>query len=378
MRATLILLCLFILSCENNYEPKVKVVDQPTTLVEVFDSFWSQMQSKYVFWDIDPTDWDDIYIQYRPLFEPLKIDKKEDVLKANEYFKSMTQHLIDGHLQLTFNHPSLDVIQDFNPVLSIKQQATTYRSPYDFQDIASTYLDTNFSKALDFESSGIRTKLSTLCGTINQQILYFSCNAFFLQNAVTKHTSNKAVIEQFLAQIPSATGIIIDLRGNYGGQISDLNFFIGHFIDQPMHYGYSKTKYGKEYYAYTDWLKAFINPKSSNTSFTNPVVVLIDNKTASTAELATIALRQLPNVTLLGEQTYGATGPVTREEVYNTGSFSVEGFMKVRASSTAFSDLAYKNYENQGIAPDIHIPFNLSAIQQGKDLQLEKAISLLD
>ena len=44
---------------------------------QVFESFWHGMNNSYVFWDIDPTDWDKVYDDYLPRFREL--DKLETV-----------------------------------------------------------------------------------------------------------------------------------------------------------------------------------------------------------------------------------------------------------------------------------------------------------
>ena len=38
---------------------------------QLFESLWSGLNYNYVFWDIDPTDWDDVYSVYKPRFDSL-------------------------------------------------------------------------------------------------------------------------------------------------------------------------------------------------------------------------------------------------------------------------------------------------------------------
>lgn len=37
-----------------------------TNWTQLFESFWNGMNYNYVFWDIDPTDWDAVYDEYHP------------------------------------------------------------------------------------------------------------------------------------------------------------------------------------------------------------------------------------------------------------------------------------------------------------------------
>jgi carboxyl-terminal processing protease len=90
-----------------------------------------------------------------------------------------------------------------------------------------------------------------------------------------------------------------------------------------------------------------------------------------------LAIRSLPNGVFVGEKTWGATGPITAENVYNSGQFNVGDFMTIQASSAQFKYLDGTIYEGEGIQPDIIVPFNKSLLDAGVDLQLEKAISLI-
>ena len=42
-----------------------------STPSQVFETFWRAMNNTYVFWDIDPTDWDKIHDDYLPRFREL-------------------------------------------------------------------------------------------------------------------------------------------------------------------------------------------------------------------------------------------------------------------------------------------------------------------
>lgn len=51
--------------------------------------------------------------------------------------------------------------------------------------------------------------------------------------------------------------------------------------------------------------------------------------------------------------------------------------MSIQTSSAKFKYIDGKIYEGKGFPPDYAISFNLSALQNGIDSQLEKAIDLL-
>jgi hypothetical protein len=66
----------------------------------VFQSYWDGMNNNYLFWDIDPTDWDGVYREYNPKFAVLDIKDKADTDTAFAYFLAVTANLIDGHYSL--------------------------------------------------------------------------------------------------------------------------------------------------------------------------------------------------------------------------------------------------------------------------------------
>jgi C-terminal processing protease CtpA/Prc len=91
-----------------------------------------------------------------------------------------------------------------------------------------------------------------------------------------------------------------------------------------------------------------------------------------------MAVKAFPNSFFVGETTFGATGPIVSDNnLYSDGSFTVPDFMNVQTSSVKFKYMDGKIYEGKGFAPDYFVAFNLYALQNATDLQLEKAIDLL-
>ena len=44
-----------------------------STYAEQFDVLWNNINTGYVFWDVDETDWDEVYEKYMPQFEALDL-----------------------------------------------------------------------------------------------------------------------------------------------------------------------------------------------------------------------------------------------------------------------------------------------------------------
>lgn len=365
------------LSCVKKEAPLT--LENSSSFDNLFQSFWNNMNINYVFWDIDTTNWDNVYKEYRPLFEKLDINSDDDVRKSVKYFRDITKALVDNHYILRF---SRNVICDsvIYPALSRKLERSDFHSPFLFESIDTNYLDRFITG--DYVSANDQ-RVKAFFGTIENQIVYFSCNHFALEESFSSKQSNtlKNVIDSFFATVKeppkNSKGLIIDIRNNSGGNISDLNFFLGNLINQPLQFGYTKYKNGNGRFDYTPWMKATILPQPGSKSLDLPVVILADNYSISLAEVMVMALKARPKSTFVGERTWGATGPITNNSLYNSGPFQIPGFLQVSTSSAAFKYLDNKIYEGVGFPPDVEVPFDINALQSGRDPQLEKAINLL-
>lgn len=351
-----------------------------TSFSNVFDMFWNKMSTNYVYWDIDTTHWDRVYYQYKPLFEKLDIDKDSDIRRSVDYFREMTAGLIDSHYTLTFQTAPVSGTE-LIPAIERKLIKPDFHSPFPYLSLDTNYLDKEYD--MGYYITEDHQRLIVLSGTIQHKILYFYCNRFDLQEAWQSPSENSAknTLSNFFIQLKNPAeniqGIIIDLRNNPGGNISDLNFFMGHFISKPLQFGHTRYKSGNGRLQYTPWINAIIQPTGENKGVTVPVIALADNYTISLAEAVTMAIQALPNGKVVGETTWGATGPVTSEQVYDDGSFSIPGFLSVTTSSAEFKYINDTIYEGRGFPPDIIVPFNGAAAGNGEDLSLEKAISLI-
>jgi len=89
-------------------------------------------------------------------------------------------------------------------------------------------------------------------------------------------------------------------------------------------------------------------------------------------------LRALPQCRVVGETTFGATGPFAENVLYDDGPFQVPGFLSVTTSSVEFKYIDGKIYEGKGFPPDYPVPFNIQALHSGDDPQMDKALSLVE
>jgi C-terminal processing protease CtpA/Prc len=306
----------------------------------------------------------------------LKADD-EGVRKAHGYYEEMTAQLIDSHYSLTFSNRTLENISPASARLLKRPDFHNHIPPQHYtQTIVGTYLNPSSRLGYSTDSTSIM-----VAGTIrNTTILYFRIPEFDLQDWYETGTSSqKATIQYVIDQLGQSetTGLIIDVRGNGGGAVADLNFLVGRLVDKPYAYGQYRAKAGPGRLDFLPWVESTVFPPAGSKAFTKPVIVIADMHSVSMSEATAMAVRALPggNGRVVGERTFGAQAPISPNAAYNAGSFST-GFVRlVYASSMMFR---YKDgvcYEGSGFPPDVEAPYDGTSLETGKDTQLEKAIS---
>lgn len=101
---------------------------------------------------------------------------------------------------------------------------------------------------------------------------------------------------QALRQHPDAEGIILDLRGNHGGILSEAVKITDMFLDEGI-ITYTDGKAGQA--------PEFYTAAAGDVTDNKPLAVLVDGYTASAAEILAAALSEQNRAVLIGTETYG-------------------------------------------------------------------------
>ena len=370
---------------------------------QVFEDFWTNMNNSYVFWSVDTTNWDNMHTIYAPKFAALNLYDSADEVTANGYFKSMVDGLTDSHYTLFPNGGYIQPAHDrkLNNPAFIENlfQSAPYSPSVDGRFYYTNTIDSLYlgDKVVGVDTTSAYKNMYAVTGIIsNTNILYLSFSKFALVSEYQGGSPQiKAVMDSFFAQLKnsSITGLIIDVRGNGGGDVSDLNFLVGSLISTKLTVGYTRSKSGNGRLDYTPWVPAIVTPTAGATAFTKPIVVLADGESVSMAELTTMALKQLSNTKVVGDTTWGANGPLTSNSVFNAGSFNFGNvYTNIETGATTYYGNAYtssvmfkymdgKIYEGKGFPPDYEVKVTLNKVflpnNYVDDPQLDKAITLL-
>lgn len=157
--------------------------------------------------------------------------------------------------------------------------------------------------------------------------------------------------------------LIIDVRDNSGGYLMSASDVASIFIEK-----------GKTIYSLTDNKGEMVYKDKTAEKKDYPIVVLVNENSASAAEILASALKESYGATLVGKKTYGK-GKVQQTKNLEDGSM-------VKYTSAKWYTPSGKCIDEKGIVPDYNIELEIKyndnqEIESIKDTQLEKAKELL-
>ena len=298
-----------------------------------FDALWTIIDEQYCFLDYKQIDWDAVYDRYRPLITP---DMSSDGLF--EVLGNMLAELKDGHVNLSSASNTarywnwyLDYPRNFNEALVESYLGRDYRIG---GGASYTILDDNIGYIYygDF-SSGIGE------GNLDEMLLYLSiCN-----------------------------GLIIDVRGNGGGNLTTATKLAARFTNDKVLTGYILHKTGKGHSDFSDPEPIYLEP-SNSIRWQKPVVVLVNRHAYSATNDFINSMRYLPLVTLMGDKSGGGSGLPFSSELPNGWG--------VRFSASPHLDAKGQHIEF-GIDPDVKLDMDADDEARGIDTMIEAARALL-
>lgn len=173
------------------------------------------------------------------------------------------------------------------------------------------------------------------------------------------------VLDEALTAFDGLDGVIVDLSNNRGGWDRIAKTLPGRFTDQAFT-GFTTQTRGSGLPPFPHVIEPAQGPR-----FTGPVYLMTSNVTVSGGELATLAFRQLDNVTQVGTITRGAFSTPLAKPLPN-------GWL-LELSNEVFAATDGTVYEETGIVPDIELAiFPEDDPIEGHWQAIEAIIDLMD
>lgn len=307
---------------------------------------------------------------YTVFFDPIDAKKFEQELSG--YFEGIGIEIGMKKEQLTIVAPlegtpgqkaglragdKIVKINDLDAVGMTTDEAATLIRGQKGTKVTLTIYRSGWAETKDFTITRNTIKIPSLkWDLINDDIAHlrlyqFSQSLSFDFNAVAFEILNS-----------SAKKIILDLRNNPGGYLEVSQDIAGWFLEKDKVVVTEDFGNGKEPQVY----KA-----SGNGRFTQyPIVILINQGSASASEILAGALKDNRGIQLVGEKSFGK-GSVQEGVTLKDGSFLKITIAKwLTPSGLSISD--------KGLEPDVKIELTDEDYEQDKDPQLEKAVEILE
>lgn len=153
--------------------------------------------------------------------------------------------------------------------------------------------------------------------------------------------------------------IVIDLRGNGGGHLTEATGLTGLFINKGPVVQLRETGGQSE----------VLDDPEPNTAWDGPLSVLVDRFSASASEIFAGAIQDYGRGVVIGQQTYGKG---TVQNLYPLDRYAVDktpGFGQLTITIGKFYRVTGESTQHRGVLPDVVLPSAISLEEVGESAQ---------
>ena len=326
-RTVLLLLLAVVSSCHD--EPSFNNDPQGN-----FEALWTILDEHYSFFAYKDVDWNEVHQRYAK--------RVNATMTSQELFDlcgTMLKELKDGHVNLIAAH---DVSRYW-----IWEQ---YPVNYDERLIDEYYLHFDYHR-----TSGIK-----------YQIL--ADNIGYMHYGNFASNIGEGNLDLVFSYLSSCDGLIIDVRDNGGGYLTNVETLVGRFIEERTYAGAITHKNGRGHNDFAEPFHYYFSPTKGHIHYLKPVVVLTNRGSFSATNNFVSIMKSLPQVTVIGDTTGGGCGLPFTSELPNGWN--------VRFSACPVTDPNGELTEF-GTAPHIHVDQTADDTARHHDTLLDRAISHL-
>lgn len=304
-----------------------------------FEHLWKTYDRNYALFGAKHIDWDALYKVYRP-----RVTSKTTDDELFQVMADMIGNLNDNHVRL------------ISPKRQFQSGILGQMKMEDFS------LDLVKEKYLKGKSKPLVDNVFDY-GWLTETIGYFHFRGF------GRMDQTRNAIDEIVKEFKDAKAIVVDVRGNGGGDDRVGKLIADRFADRKRLYMKTAIRNGARHDDFTPWKYWYVEP-GGPIQFTKPVILLTHRHSVSASENFALAMRVLPNVTVVGDATSGVFADVYGDRLPNGWRFSVS--FKLFIDQTGFC------WEGIGVPSDIRQTNTKQDIEQQRDKVLELARSLIE
>ena len=310
----------------------------PNTAEGNFDALWHIIDTRYCYLDYKNINWDSIGVVYRARLPYVRHCR----FALFDLFGAMLDELRDGHVNL-FSSFDISRYESW-----FSDSATNYFPAI----IANHYIDGRFRIA-----GGLRyARLDTT--RFNIGYIYYGSFSSGFSDANMRH-----IMDYFR----NVDGLILDVRHNGGGLITNSERLASYFFMEETVTGFMKFRNGAGHSDFSQPV-AVRTPSHPTLHWEKPVAVLTNRSSYSATNDFAVRMRHAPNAFSVGSWTGGGGGMPLSSELPN-------GWM-VRFSASPMLDSEMRHTE-WGIAPDFHIVISEADRENNFEAVIERAVELI-
>ncbi len=298
-------------------------VAYPNTPEGNFEALWHIIDTKYCFTEEKGIDWQRVHDVYKPYIQKISPEGMySDSLFY--YLAGMLNHLQDGHVNLYSHFDVSRSIEWYKDYPIIYDADILYNENYlgDYYRIA---------------------------GGIHYNVLAEGKVGLIRYDSFSGSLSLMPIV---LGSFKHCEGIILDVRNNGGGAITNALELASYFFLEDQIAGYQSHKTGDGHFDFSEFVPLTI---TANMQWEKPVIILMDRKSYSATNIFVSTMRDAPHATLIGCKSGGGGGMPLSYELPN-------GWM-VRFSSVKTYDKDKQSIE-EGIMPDISLRWDSTSVDR--------------
>ena len=336
MKRSFIFYLILLLSCCVSCTSKNEIESTWDAEANI-DALWQTIDTKYCFVTEKGIDWDAIRDEYLVKARALDIHSKDYQEQLFDLCASMLDSLRDGHVNL---YSWFDV--------------SAYSGWYDTFPI-------NFSSQLVFSKyvPTYRTASGLYYGFLSSEVATDSIGYIYYSS----FSNSCANIHGVLAKMADCKAVIIDVRSNGGGDLSNTYVLASPFFDKETVVGYWQHKNGPGHDDFSEMEELKVTP-NKYVHWLRPVYVLTNRRCFSATNSFVNCMQSAEHATIIGDVTGGGGGMPL--------SYELPCGWTVRFSSVKMYN-AQKQSIEEGIEPHIKIDI---VNPSEKDDMIEKVIEL--
>ena len=223
---------------------------------------------------------------------------------------------------------------------------------------------------IDWQTKDEKTKAASFTRFWNQKQLGFSSQRSDKISIIKIDAFTQSLALEFTKALPKmvagADGIILDLRGNGGGDAEAMADVVSPFLEDGTGLGKFVDRSGASFELHSYLKRLWPTAAAVNL----PIVVLISESTSSAAEIMTAALQTNRNAQVIGTGSCGCVLAIrSRHALPDGGVLDVSEF--------DYRTTAGVRLEGRGIVPDTRTSLKRQDLYAGRDRTLEIAKSQL-